>query len=203
MTESESIFQNKSSSFLESAAAMGRLSSARLTGYCCRILEQLSSNESGSPFTEQEEASMAKKLKVANTREVTDAATYIFQQFAYHNVGKEVMFSELASLEFSEESIAAIIEAWSTSSRDFLNRIRAHTLGGPLVLSNVTYDSQLQIADAETGPKHIPNSVLQLHLSEDGEPKEKVTLNLNHDQLYKLFKDIDTIQGQIDGIAGR
>ena len=71
------------------------------------------------------------------------------------------------------------------------------------MLTNVTYDSQLEVADAETGPSHVPNSVLQLHLSEDGVAKENVTVSLNHDELYKLFKNIDSIQEQIDGIAGR
>ena len=64
----ESIFQNKSGSFLESIEALGKLSAARLTGYCCRVLEHLAGDDSGSPFTEQEEVSMAKKLKVENTR---------------------------------------------------------------------------------------------------------------------------------------
>ncbi|KAJ9468807.1 COMM domain-containing protein 10 [Diplonema papillatum] len=203
----ETIFSVKTASLLSSVESLNGLSADRLTNFCSRILEHMTdADRDAAVFTEQEEKTLAKKLKREDVRHVVDAAMYIFEQFAYHSVAKDAVNDNLFGLGFSDDGAAAVAEAWSTSGKAYLAKVRSHSLGGPLVLTNVTYDSQLKVSDDVAGPVHEPNAILQLHLLETGATKnvakEKVSIRFNHDQLYDFFKQIDSIQTQIDGIAG-
>eukprot|EP01059_Diplonema_ambulator_P034384 TRINITY_DN7663_c1_g1_i1.p1 TRINITY_DN7663_c1_g1~~TRINITY_DN7663_c1_g1_i1.p1 ORF type:complete len:205 (+),score=31.07 TRINITY_DN7663_c1_g1_i1:146-760(+) len=198
------IFKNKTPTLLDSVNALCGLSVDRLSGFCSRVLEVMTEGGREPPFTEQEEKSLAKKLKRDNVQGVVHAVEYIFEQFAYHSVTKESMEAALLDIGMTEEGVQGVGEAWGVSGKAYLNKVRNHTIGGPLVLTNISYDSQLHVSDV-TGPKHEPNAILQLHLSElDGGSHvhdETVSIRFNHEQLYDFFKQIDHIQEQIDGIA--
>ena len=139
---------------------------------------------------------------------VIEGLSYMVEQFGNCSASSDMVLAgiqELGGGETVEEGVGA---AWAASAKAYLNALRSRGLGGPRVLRAVKYDSQIKIADDTTGPTHTPNAVLQLDLSEGspacvnaGDVKESLSLAFTHEQLFEFFKQVDTIQTQIDGIS--
>eukprot|EP01065_Artemidia_motanka_P006817 TRINITY_DN13324_c0_g1_i1.p1 TRINITY_DN13324_c0_g1~~TRINITY_DN13324_c0_g1_i1.p1 ORF type:complete len:245 (+),score=79.42 TRINITY_DN13324_c0_g1_i1:94-735(+) len=203
------VFPHKGPAFLDAVAGLCGLSNERIEALCERVLSELSEG-SREPLTAEERAVLARKLKTEDATPAIDALVFIFEQFAYHNASETQATISLAGIGVDDEGkAAAITAAWQQFGKPYMARLRLHTLGGPRVLLNSSYDSQLCIAESATGVKHEPNAVLQLLLAEcDGDGRrcgdaERLSLQFDHNELYDFFKQIDRIQGQIDAIGDR
>ena len=129
------------------------------------------------------------------------------QHLGYLSSTTEQAADAVRELGGSDAAAEGVQAAWGEAGKHYLQALRSRGLGGPSVLRNVTYDSQLLVADDVRGPTHVPNSVLQLHLGETHantsalKSEERLALTFTHEKLYEFFKDIDAIQGKVDAIS--
>eukprot|EP01063_Lacrimia_lanifica_P003331 TRINITY_DN11771_c0_g1_i1.p1 TRINITY_DN11771_c0_g1~~TRINITY_DN11771_c0_g1_i1.p1 ORF type:complete len:206 (+),score=66.08 TRINITY_DN11771_c0_g1_i1:79-696(+) len=195
-------FKHKGSELYATVDALNKLSTERAADMTSRVMNEVAE---GVQLTKHERKSLAKKFERKDVQVVMDGLSYVVERFGYFSASQEQVQTELESLGVVDAALEGILDAWRQNSKRFFSQLRAHDLGGPSVLKNVTYDTQLRMLSDDAQPEHTPNTVLQLHMNGDGLDggEEKLTLGFDHAQLYSFFQQIDSIQHAIDGMTAK
>jgi hypothetical protein len=165
-----------------------------------RILPKLHLKEE-SAFTpeEVEKLPAALKLEPKDVELVLDTSTFILQQTAYHLAKPAVLGQQLQKIGLEEDKIEVFVGAWSTQGKAVVEKLQSRTFY-PKQLEEVKWRLNLQLAQSTRTKMKLPNALFELSVT-DGEKKDKVRLEFTHEELYKFYEKLETIQSQLDSLS--
>ncbi|KAK7481601.1 hypothetical protein BaRGS_00027117 [Batillaria attramentaria] len=91
---------------------------------------------------------------------------FILQQAAYHAAKPQVLSQQLQQLELDEDKVKPIVEAWSTSGRDTVSKLRQRTIH-PKQLEEVNWRLNLQMAQSSMSKMKLPNAMFEFGVKDE------------------------------------
>ncbi|XP_052784943.1 COMM domain-containing protein 10-like [Mya arenaria] len=167
-----------------------------------RILQKLHMKDERT-FSEEEEERLQStlSLEVTDLELLLQTLEFFLQQAAYHAAKPAVLTQQLTQLEMEEDKVTALVEAWTSSGRDVLQKLRQRTLL-PHQLDTINWRLNLQMAQSTKTKQKIPNAMLELGVSrEERDSNQKIRMEFTHEELYQFYNQLETIQKQLDGLS--
>nr|CAI5854320.1 unnamed protein product [Callosobruchus analis] len=152
-------------------------------------------------FTDEEMAKLKDSFKLSEEQVelLVQSIVHILKQSNKIVIKPSDLRKQLCDfLEFDEEKAEDFVKVWSkqvNENVDFVNRKH---------LEDITWEMNIQGADQIDNRQYQPLARLQLQVSKDegGErSKEKVTFELNKDELIHLYNTLESIQLKIDNLS--
>jgi hypothetical protein len=145
---------------------------------------------------------------------VIEVIAYIYEQAAYYDLKPGKLFESLTLIEKSQgEQIAT---TWKTFRTDYLKVLRSKTLGGPAMLDSVNWRLQLGLGQTSKAKQTEVNAIVNLGLSttktsnnnSTGEQTtekdiENIAIEFNEEQLTAFYKQLETVQSQLDMLTAQ
>ena len=171
----------------------------------CRLLARISQKlhlKDERTFSEEEEEKLqtAFGLSGEDLELVIETSEFFLHQAAYHSAKPQVFSQQLTLLDLEEDKVTACVEAWTSCARTVTEKLRKRTLA-PKQLEDVNWRLNLQMAQASRSRMKEPNAMFQFTVNDDANgSKEKFGVEFNHEELYAFYNQLETIQGQLDGL---
>ena len=187
------------SSIHKTVELINQIHSSKLNKLLSRVILKIHSKDEKSFTAEEEEKLQVAFNLTSNALEsVLDTISFIFEQAAYHNAKPNILRQQLQQVELDEEQIECFVNIWVDHGTNVNELLRKRSLA-PKQLENVNWELRLQTASADQSKLRIPSGILELCLSQsDSEKKDKLLMEFSHEELFKLFKQLETIQTQLD-----
>ncbi|OWF53988.1 COMM domain-containing protein 10-like [Mizuhopecten yessoensis] len=154
-------------------------------------------------FSEEEETKLqdALALTAGDLELVLQTLEFFLQQAAYHAAKPAVFTQQLQQLDMDEDKVKTVVEAWTSSGREVVQRLRQRTLN-PKQLEDINWRLSLQMAQATQVKMKMPNAMFELAVkNENTDTREKIRMEFTHDELYKFYNQLETIQKQLDSLS--
>ncbi|KAK7492518.1 hypothetical protein BaRGS_00016184 [Batillaria attramentaria] len=146
---------------------INQLDTAKFPLLLSRILQKLHVKEERT-FSEEEEEKLQGALGVAaaDLELIIETLEFILQQAAYHAAKPLVLSQQLQQLELDEDKVKPIVEAWSTSGRDTVSKLRQRTIH-PKQLEEVNWRLNLQMAQSSMSKMKLPNAMFEFGVKDE------------------------------------
>lgn len=167
-----------------------------------RIASQL--GEQSAAFTADEEAKLRTVLGLNEDQLTTvlEASSYIFEQAAYFSCSFKKLGRQLLAAQMAEAQAQAFSQAWQENAESYLTQLKAHSLGGPKVLDQVSWRLHLTLENQQKAQLTDLTSILHFTTSNtDGSDAEDLTLQFTQEQLTELFGNLQEVQSQLDALT--
>lgn len=192
--------------FKEAVAMINHLDTVKLIKVAATILARMAEKKSGSAFTEAEMEQLQEVLGISSSDVETLVAgsSYIFDQAAFNNLSPENLEPQLVSHGMEDTAAAAFKKVWGDGRAPFVSALRERTLGAPQTLDGVDWRLQLTMSSKDLSKTKTLSSVLDLKLGDASRPDaapEHLVMELNMEQLMKLYNDLEKVQSQLDKIT--
>mmetsp|Transcript_156771 Transcript_156771/g.380773 ORF Transcript_156771/g.380773 Transcript_156771/m.380773 type:complete len:223 (-) Transcript_156771:54-722(-) len=169
-------------------------------------------------FSDAEEAQLMALLSLSSAALHTalECASYVLEQAAYRNSGVDALASELKAAGFSDAHVASFQRVWGSEGRGFMDKLRARSLGGPLVLSATKWQMSLQLGSSGASRAKDTSALFEFSLAhaDDAaasaaaggsapapEAASRFKLEFSGDQLYDFFARLEQVQEQLDALS--
>lgn len=188
----------------KSVSLINQLDSSKFSPLLLRIVQKIHVKDEVS-FTTVELEKLQKTLNMSRTEveDVIGACEFIFQQAAYHAVKPAVLDEQLRRLGLSDDKVDVVVDLWKKSAADVLSGLRQHTLPAAQV-SSVSWQLCVTMCEkhsATASQRRRPTAVMQLNIDQQTPTdNEKVVMEMSHDELYKLYNQLELIQSQLDAL---
>ncbi|GMI37170.1 hypothetical protein TeGR_g10320 [Tetraparma gracilis] len=194
-----------STRFQSACSLLNKIPVAKLSLVIKRVLLKISV-KSATFFTDEEldKLSAQFSLTVPELNDCLSALHYSFSQCAYSSVSPENLAATLSAASLSTEHAEVMSASWGKEAAGVVKRIRdASALGAPKVLTST--DWSLSIAMSSSDLKNTKQASARFELNLDrpnggGDP-ECVTMELQHEELYDLFKKLEDVQESLDALS--
>ncbi|XP_041366953.1 COMM domain-containing protein 10-like [Gigantopelta aegis] len=189
-------------SIKKAVALINDLESSKFPLLLSRITQKLHLKDERT-FSEEEEEKLQRtfELSAPDLELILQTLEFILQQAAYHSAKPAVLTQQLQQLELAEDKVQAIVQKWTASAKETVQKLRETTLV-PKQLEDVNWRLNLQMAQANKSKLKIPNALFELGVKDQNtETKEKIRLEFTHDELYAFYNQLETIQKQLDGLS--
>lgn len=187
-------------SLKKAAGLINGLDAGRFGKILGRIIPQLHLKEESAFSPEEiEKLPAALKLEPKDVELVLDTATFILQQAAYHLAKPAVLGQQLQKIGLEEDKIQIFVGTWSSQGKAVVEKLQSRTFY-PKQLEEVKWRLNLQIAQASRTKMKLPNALFEFSV-QDGEEKDKVRVEFTHEELYKFYEKLETIQSQLDSLS--
>ncbi len=127
------------------------------------------------------------------------------QQGAYNRVSGDGIYNNLSSMGMSDGHCTAFKSCWEENGEGYMDKLKKITLGAPQVLSDVSWQLQLQLAQDNSTKLTTPCAVFEFKTSNPSSYANNETdvfqAEFTHDELYNFFQKIEKIQSQIDKLG--
>lgn len=166
-----------------------------------RILQKLHLKDERT-FSKDEEDKLQATLGISaqDLELLLQTLEFFIQQAAYHTAKPAVLSQQLTQLDIETSKVDTIVEAWNSSARDVVQRLRQRTLP-PNQLEDIKWRLNLQIAQSSQTKQKIPNAMFELAVRNCDDGKDRICMEFTHDELYRFYNQLETIQKQIDGLS--
>lgn len=167
-----------------------------------RLLKRLHSKEERA-FTAAEEKQMEEVLGLggADVTLVLESCQYLFEQAAYYAVPAAALGAHLAQLGLAGAALEAIGRAWEAEREGVLERLKERSVA-PATLEQVSWQLHLQMAQSNMSRLKEPSAVFALTVKSDGSAaRERVTVEMNHEELYAFYAKLEQMQAQLDRLT--
>lgn len=154
-------------------------------------------------FSEDEEEKLQATLGIAGPELelVLQTLEFFLQQAAYYTAKPAVLTQQLQQLDMASDKVQAMVEAWTSAGKEIIQRLRQRTLQ-PNQLEDIKWRLNLQMAQSTQTKQKIPNAMFELGVrNEVTAGKDKIRMEFTHEELYKFYNQLETIQKQIDGLS--
>lgn len=187
-------------SALPCAGAAGGASAGNVIG---------SSNSAPSlyAFTVAEEAQLCTVLSLdaSSCRLALETAAFIFERCAGAALKPAAVLAALETGGLSEAAASSFAAVWAADGPALVSRLRAATLGTPLVLAGTAWRTQLGLgSSAETRGKAAA-AVLDFELVRPGgggaADPASFSVQLSREELLEVFNKLDRVQSQLDELT--
>ncbi|XP_065189259.1 COMM domain-containing protein 10-like [Sycon ciliatum] len=188
-------------SLKRAVALINNLAPAKFPLLIQRVLQKLHLSNERS-FTEEEEEKLQDVFQVEgrDLKLVLETITFFLQQAAYHLCKPSVLSQQLQNVNLSEEKTAVIAKAWQSSAQTVVERLR-ETSFYPKQLDDVNWRLNLQMSQASKSRMKQPNAIFEFDISSGSKTVDKVQAEFTHEELYDFYKQLETIQGQLDALS--
>ncbi|XP_050402231.1 COMM domain-containing protein 10 [Patella vulgata] len=186
-------------SIQKAVSLINNIEKSKISLLLTRILSKLYIVES-RPFTDEEEEKLQGALGVSSEELelVLQTLEFFVQQAAYHSAKPQVLSSQLKELQIDDDKVECIAEVWTNGAYGVINRLKSKGLACKK-LEDINWRLNLQLAQSTKVKLKAPNTLLELALkSDDDESKERIRLDFSHEELYQFYKQLETIQQQLD-----
>ncbi|PSN49821.1 hypothetical protein C0J52_01378 [Blattella germanica] len=161
------------------------------------------SSEKAFSTEEEEKLQISLGLEEQDLKLLLETVTFILEQAAYYVTKPAVLQRHLLdTLKFNEDKTEAFINIWLTSAKGIIEHLRQRSLF-PSQLEDVSWSLNLQTASEAQTKQVMPKAVFQFGLKTDDDTEnnhDNVTIEFTHDELYKFYKHLETIQNQLDNL---
>ncbi|KAJ8984639.1 hypothetical protein NQ317_009867 [Molorchus minor] len=139
------------------------------------------------------------KFTEDNVQLLTQSIIYIYRQANKVILKPTVLQKHLIeNLKFDSEKAEEFVKQWSNETKkdvggDFENRMK---------LENITWELNLETANQICNKESVPKARLQFNLAKAvvSDQKDKVTVEMDQDELMHLYSTLETIQIKLDNI---
>ncbi|CAG5118624.1 unnamed protein product [Candidula unifasciata] len=191
-----------SASLKKAVALINELDINRFPLLLSKILQKLHVQEERT-FSEEEEEKLQSAFSMSSSdlELVLQTLEFILQQAAYHTAKPAVLGDQLRQLDLHEDKVNKIVEAWTAGARDLVQKLRERTVH-PNQLEDVQWRLNLQVAQSTQTKMKLTNAFFQFGVrNEDTKKKENIRLEFTHEELYKFYNQLETIQKQLDSLS--
>ncbi|XP_071166458.1 COMM domain-containing protein 10-like [Mytilus edulis] len=181
---------------------INNLGSSKFPLLLTRILQKLHLKDERT-FSEEEEEKLQGSLELAGPELelVLQSLEFFLQQAAYHTAKPGVFSQQLKQIEVEEEKVQVIVEAWANSAKDVITKLRQRTIV-PKQLESVNWRLNLQMAQSNKAKMKMPNAMFEFNVTDENTTeKENIKVEFTHDELYMFYKQLETIQKQLDCLS--
>lgn len=163
---------------------------------------QKTQNESVFTDAQLEQLQSSLQLSADQLADTLLACTYLLQQAAYDTLKPNRLGNQLVQAEMAAAQAEAFVRVWEQKGAAAIELLKDLTLA-PLVLSDVHWRLHLTIGQDTVAKRKELAAVLQLGLQDNTGPEPaaaKVLLEMDEEQLRKLYGQLETIQEQLDSV---
>ncbi len=179
--------------------------SRKFSGLSSRILDELPVDDPSALFSLEERQKLLSAMSLSSGTELSQMLSLlldIWRQVAFHIIKPAVLQKELMeSLGFPDDIAKNSAELWSMKAKDVVSRLKNHSTA-PNQLKDVNWTLNVDVASSHRSRINEPKAVLEL-LVNDGEKggnEERISLEMDHEQLYGMYEKLERIQGQLDSL---
>lgn len=165
-----------------------------------RVLQKLHLTNERS-FTQDEEDKLQSVFDVdgRDLKLILETITFFLQQAAYHLAKPAVLSQQLQNVGLNEEKTSVIAKAWQSSGKVVVECLR-ETSFYPRQLEDINWRLNLQMSQASKARTKVPNALFELGIHSGTQSVEKVQIDMTHEELFDFYKQLETIQGQLDAL---
>ena len=120
-------------------------------------------------------------------------------------LSKQELAMSLKEGGVQEKHCLAFATAWNREKDQLLKRIKKESFGAPAALESVDWKVHLQVKGSEADVEQIiPKAVFELLLQDqqkDGTAAKSISMELNRQELERLYNNFEEIQGQLDALT--
>ncbi|XP_003389279.1 PREDICTED: COMM domain-containing protein 10-like [Amphimedon queenslandica] len=128
-----------------------------------------------------------------------ETTVFIFQQAAYNIAKVQVLQKQLQEIGLNEEKAGLFSQIWGSHGKLVVEKLRSHQFY-PSQLEETKWRLNLQMADSSFSRLKEPNAIFELTVSGKEKETEKIKLDFNHSELYQFYKQLESIQDQLDSL---
>ncbi|XP_069694216.1 COMM domain-containing protein 10 isoform X2 [Periplaneta americana] len=160
-------------------------------------------NEKAFSNEEEEKLQLSLGLEKQDLQLLLESTTFIIEQAAYYMTKPSVLQRHLSeTLKLNEDKCEAFINIWMSSAKGIVEHLRQRSLF-PTQFEGISWSLNLQTATGAQTKQIIPKAVFQFGLKIDESKEishENVTVEFTHEELFEFYKQLETIQSQLDGL---
>ncbi|XP_060065538.1 COMM domain-containing protein 10-like [Ylistrum balloti] len=182
--------------------SINALESSKFPLLLTRITQKLHLKDDRT-FSEDEESKLqdALGLTAGDLELVLQTLEFFLQQAAYHAAKPAVFTQQLQQLDMDEDKVKTVVEAWTSSGREVVQRLRQRTLN-PKQLEDINWRLNLQMAQSTQLKMKMPNAMFELGVkNENTDKQEKIKMEFTHDELYQFYTQLEMVQKQLDSLS--
>jgi hypothetical protein len=120
-------------------------------------------------------------------------------QAAYHLAKPAVLSQHLEKIGLEEEKIQVFVGMWTAHGKSVVEKLQSRTFY-PKQLDEVKWRLNLQIAQSSRTKMKLPNALFEFGIK-DGEEEDRVRVEFTHEELFKFYEKLETIQSQLDALS--
>ncbi|ELU02871.1 hypothetical protein CAPTEDRAFT_180424 [Capitella teleta] len=189
-------------SIQRAVVVINRVPSSKFPLLLSRILQKLHLKDERT-FSEDEEDRLQSALALSDDelQLVLETCEFFLHQAAYHAAKPTVLSQQLSKLSLDEDKVEAIVDAWQSGAKQVIEQLRQQQML-PKRLDDIHWALSLEMATKQESRLKEANACLQLTLRDDQTRSlDKVSLEMNHEELYDFYNQLETIQTQIDSLS--
>lgn len=99
-------------------------------------------------------------------------------------------------LKFSNSKAEAFVKRWTETTKANFDNLQERKN-----LEKMSWELNLEIASDCSLKKAVPTTVLQLHVKDGEGNPEKVTVEMNEEQLLELYNQMENMQSVLDSLS--
>uniref|UniRef100_A0A023FA02 COMM domain-containing protein n=2 Tax=Triatoma infestans TaxID=30076 RepID=A0A023FA02_TRIIF len=168
-----------------------------------RVVKDMMQNpDSHKPFTDEEEEKLLDSLEI-NRNELNlllHAAIVILAQATYSLINPEKLNDILMNtLKLTEEKANIFTNLWANDAKNLILKFKQKSVY-TRKLQDISWLVNIEMSSDNNRQTFIPKAILQMKLSEDKGASD-LTLDLNENQLSKLYNVLEDIQVALDALV--
>lgn len=172
------------------------------------IVQRLNVKTGQPPFSDAELEQLKATFNIQNEELdiVIACCGYIWDQAAFYNLSSEALSTQLTQHHL-DESIATIFAyIWKNNRSQFIQQLHSKPFGTPMILDDIHWKLQLTTSSQHLSKTKQLNTLMTLSLVnandyDDEQKKDELQLEFTNEQLIEFFKQLETVQQQLDRIS--
>ena len=180
-------------------------------------------------FSPEEEAQLQSLLALDGSKlsTILEGCSYILEQAAYHQTSASSLSKQLVAAGVQEAQAAAFGRVWKGEGAALVAKLRARSMGAPMVLNAAKWELHLQLGQSGLSRAKDARAMFELDLrdasnvevgvsddvargsalipytwrAQDTSKADNFMLEFSHDQLYDFFQKIERVQQQLDSLS--
>ncbi|KAK4310350.1 hypothetical protein Pmani_018070 [Petrolisthes manimaculis] len=174
----------------------------KMKGVVSRVCVTLTAGRS-QVFTEEEEDKLSVSLGLSSDEmhQLVTTTLHILHQAAQGTVRPGVLEEHLVVAGLTQDRAEVFGQLWAMHARSILTTLRNQSLA-QYQLEDMQWSLQLETATRTRARQARPLALLQLSLSTPGgsTEKENVAVQMDRQQLFQLYQQLEQVQGQLDSL---
>jgi hypothetical protein len=189
--------------FKQIAVLINSLNLEKISLLLTSLIQKLHVKESRL-FKDEELAKLSQmfELETSQLNDVLNCLSYTFEQSAFTSTGPEDLYTVLVDAGFDHDHAQAVTVTWAAEAAGYVAKLKDQKLGYR-TLKTVDYKLNMVMHESDLSRQQEPVAVFELKI---GDPTtvgkdETMQLEMNHNELYSFFAELDRLQLQIDALS--
>ena len=198
---------NVTSRFREAVTLVNSVANDKFPLLLARIIGKVGI-KADAIFSPEEEAQLQSLLALDGSKlsTILEGCSYILEQAAYHQTSASSLSKQLVAAGVQEAQAAAFGRVWKGEGAALVAKLRARSMGAPMVLNAAKWELHLQLGQSGLSRAKDARAMFELDLRdasnvEDTSKADNFMLEFSHDQLYDFFQKIERVQQQLDSLS--